>query len=129
VTAPSLWVSASASSAYARIVTLTKLFLPATPIWRMNPTCWITATLVVGLVVGLHAQGNATGKPGCADQYAAFTTRSWNQLDECIQSTNSEGYGQRFWARQGCTFRFASNAIQAEAEYVGCMSIGKLMGR
>lgn len=91
---------------------------------------WVVTLVIILCVTTIsYAQKSADNNdPSCWGAYERFTLRSFNEIEQCILETNSQGYLERFPARLLCHARWASNALQAEADYFTCMSFGKVIG-
>lgn len=66
--------------------------------------------------------GSSDANESCIVRYERFAIAAYIKLDRCIQSTNRDPWYSRAVSRAFCNAEYISDAIQAESEYVSCMS-------
>ena len=70
----------------------------------------------------------SVGREGksCIVDFERFSIAAWNRYDACIVGTNGHTAFGKLTNRPGCRIDTLSDTVQAYADYVSCMSIGRL---
>jgi hypothetical protein len=75
---------------------------------------------------GIGGESGGATETSCSIEYERAAIRAYDRLARCIEGTNWKPWYDRIGDRLACNFEYVSDAIQAGADFNGCMSIGRL---
>jgi len=87
---------------------------------------WAPQAVLIAQAQHDRAGSQDANEDSCVVRYERFAIQSYLKLERCIDSTNRDGWFDRLIQRTACNAEYISDSLQAESEYMACMSFNNI---